>query len=82
MVREVIRVYRNNPTYLSSRYYKRVLKGEEIFLADNINVISDKKQREEIISSSDPCVIISSSGMLTGGPSVFMLKRLCKIKMH
>jgi len=76
MVREVIRVYRNNPTYLSSRYYKRVLKGEEIFLADNINVVSDKKQREEIISSSDPCVIISSSGMLTGGPSIFYAEKI------
>ena len=76
MVREVIKVYRNNPTYLSSRYYKRVLKGEEIFLADNINVVSDKKQREEIISSSDPCVIISSSGMLTGGPSVFYAEKI------
>ncbi|ADQ05206.1 RNA-metabolising metallo-beta-lactamase [Caldicellulosiruptor owensensis OL] len=76
MVREVIRVYRNNPTYLSSRYYKRVLKGEEIFLADNINVVSDKKQREEIISSSDPCVIISSSGMLTGGPSLFYAEKI------
>ncbi|ACM61025.1 Cft2 family RNA processing exonuclease [Caldicellulosiruptor bescii] len=76
MVREVIRVYRNNPTYLSSRYYKRVLKGEEIFFADNINVVSDKKQREEIISSSDPCVIISSSGMLTGGPSVFYAEKI------
>lgn len=31
MVREVIRVYKNNPTFLSSRYYKKVLKGEEIF---------------------------------------------------
>ena len=76
MVREVIRVYRNNPTYLSSRYYKRVLKGEEIFLVENINVVSDKKQREEIISSSDPCVIISSSGMLTGGPSVFYAEKI------
>jgi len=76
MVREVIKVYRNNPTYLSLRYYKRVLKGEEIFLADNINVVSDKKQREEIISSSDPCVIISSSGMLTGGPSVFYAEKI------
>lgn len=76
MVREVIRVYRNNPTYLSSRYYKRVLKGEEIFLDDNVNVVSDKKQREEIISSSDPCVIISSSGMLTGGPSVFYAEKI------
>ncbi|WP_039766950.1 MBL fold metallo-hydrolase [Caldicellulosiruptor sp. F32] len=76
MVREVIRVYKNNPTFLSSRYYKKVLKGEEIFLSDNIDIITDKKQREEIISSSDPCVIISSSGMLTGGPSVFYAEKL------
>ncbi|WAM32261.1 MBL fold metallo-hydrolase [Caldicellulosiruptor naganoensis] len=76
MVREVIRVYKNNPTFLSSRYYKKVLKGEEIFLSENINVITDKKQREEIMSSSDPCVIISSSGMLTGGPSVFYAEKL------
>ncbi|ABP66628.1 beta-lactamase domain protein [Caldicellulosiruptor saccharolyticus DSM 8903] len=76
MVREVIRVYKNNPTFLSSRYYKKVLKGEEIFLSDNIDIITDKKQREEIMSSSDPCVIISSSGMLTGGPSVFYAEKL------
>lgn len=28
------------------------------------------------MSSSDPCVIISSSGMLTGGPSVFYAEKL------
>lgn len=76
MVREVIRVYKNNPTFLSSRFYKKVLKGEDIFLAENINIVSDKKQREQVINSTQPSVIISSSGMLSGGPSVFYAEKI------
>lgn len=70
MVNDICRVYSLNPNYLNHQLTNRIMKGNEIFYDDNITAITKRQtQREEIMSSSEPCCIISSSGMLTGGPS-------------
>ncbi|MBE6042785.1 MAG: MBL fold metallo-hydrolase [Clostridium thermopalmarium] len=69
MVRNINKVYKQNPLYLKSYLGKKILKGIEPFYDDNIIPIKDKQQREEIIKSKESCIIISSSGMLSGGPS-------------
>ncbi|MEZ0537419.1 MBL fold metallo-hydrolase [Caldicellulosiruptoraceae bacterium PP1] len=76
MVKDVIRIYERNPNYISSRYSKLLLKGEQVFRGDNVLFIENKNQREKLLSTNEPCVIISSSGMLTGGPSVLYAKSI------
>lgn len=77
MVNDICRVYRQNPNYLNHQLTKRVLKGVEIFYDENIVAVTGRQaQREEIVSSKEPCCIISSSGMLTGGPSQWYASRL------
>jgi len=77
MVNDICRIYNQNPNYLRSQLQKKIVKGNEIFYDDNIiRVPKNNTERENIIKSSDPCCIISSSGMLTGGPSQYYAERL------
>lgn len=77
MVNDICRVYKQNPNYLKSQLSKKVLKGIDIFFNDNIIPVTRKQQqREEIVNSKEPCCIIASSGMLTGGPSQWYAEKL------
>lgn len=70
MVKDICRIYKLNPNYLRKMLSKRVFKGTDIFFDDNIIPVTKRQvQRQEIVDSSEPCCIITSSGMLTGGPS-------------
>ncbi|MGI6112891.1 MAG: MBL fold metallo-hydrolase [Mahellales bacterium] len=76
MVREICRMYQLNPNYLRNSLARKVFKGRDIFFDDNIIAIEDREQREEVTEQRDGCCIISSSGMLTGGPSQWYAERL------
>lgn len=77
MVNDICRVFKNNPNYLRDRYAKKIFKGLDIFYNDCvIPVPRNEKARREILSKEEGACIISSSGMLTGGPSAFYAKHL------
>ena len=77
MVNDVCRAFLKNPNYLRTQYGKRILKGRDIFYSDNVvSVNRNKELREKIVTGDDSCVIISSSGMLVGGPSQWYAERL------
>jgi predicted metal-dependent RNase len=77
MVNDICRIFMNNPNYLKTRYGKRILKGFDIFYNDNVIAVKkDQELRNKIVESSDGLVVISSSGMLTGGPSQWYAERL------
>jgi len=78
MVKDICRVYNLNPNYLKSELAKKLFKGTDIFYDDNITAVENPKQRREILESKTPCVIIASSGMLTGGPSQMYAQTLAK----
>lgn len=76
MVRDINRVYKNNPLYLKNSLGKRILKGISPFYDENIIEVKTTDTREDILSQKEPAVIISSSGMLTGGPSAFYAEKI------
>jgi predicted metal-dependent RNase len=77
MVNDICRVYKLNPNYLHHYLAKKLWRGVDIFYDENINAVTGRQaQREEIVSRSEPCCIISSSGMLTGGPSQWYAQKL------
>ncbi|MPQ43382.1 MBL fold metallo-hydrolase [Clostridium tarantellae] len=80
MVRDINRVYKNNPLYLRNSLGKKILKGTEPFYDDNIVEIKRTDNREEILSRNEAAVIISSSGMLTGGPSAFYAEKIAPME--
>ena len=77
MVNDICRVFMKNPNYMRTQYGKRILKGIDIFYNGNVIPVNKSKElREEIVSSTDGLVIISSSGMITGGPSQWYAEKL------
>ena len=52
-------------------------KDQNPFLSDIFKRVGSQKERMQIIEEEGPCVIIATSGMLVGGPSVEYLKHLC-----
>lgn len=49
---------------------------------ENVRRIETIEQRQEIVEDNEPCIIISSSGMLKGGPSVFYARELLACERH
>ena len=76
MIRDINIMYTRNPTYLKNALGKRILKGNEPFYTKEIQAVAPMQKREELLSGSDPAIFLSSSGMLTGGPSVQYAQKL------
>jgi Cft2 family RNA processing exonuclease len=72
MVRAICGVYSQYSDALSRTLRERAQAGRGLFYtADGrIRPVQSPAEREEILRG-DPCVIVSSSGMLSGGPSQF-----------
>jgi len=70
MVRSICGVYSQYPEALSRPLRERAQAGRGLFYtADGrIRPVGSPAERDEILRG-DPCVIVSSSGMLSGGPS-------------
>ena len=62
--------------YLRSSLAKRIWRNIDIFFDEWIQPVTNRTMREAVIEDSDPCCIISSSGMLTGGPSQWYAEKL------
>jgi predicted metal-dependent RNase len=77
MVNDICRVYQLNPNYLHQYQAKKIWRGQGLFYDDNIIAVTGRQaQRETIVAHQDPCCIIASSGMLTGGPSQWYVQKL------
>lgn len=70
MVRATCDAYAGFPRYLQSTLRKRIEKhGDPFFgVLDTVQPVRRPEQRAELLAGP-PCAIVSSSGMLTGGPS-------------
>ena len=76
MVRDINIVYTRNPTFLKNALGKRILRGGEPFYTKEIQPVAPMQNREELLKIKGPAVFVSSSGMLTGGPSMQYAKML------
>ena len=76
MIDEVTAIHLTYPEYLSPSLRKKILYGENPFTADYIVKVEHPSMRDEIINSTEPCIIIATSGMLNGGPSVEYFRKL------
>ncbi len=69
MVRDINIMYTRNPVYLKNALGKRILKGNEPFYTKEILPVEPMQKRDELLKLKGPAIYLSSSGMLTGGPS-------------
>ncbi|MCS7094027.1 MAG: beta-CASP ribonuclease aCPSF1 [Candidatus Aenigmarchaeota archaeon] len=65
------------PEYYGKSMYKQAIEGKDPFLSPIFKRISSPQEREKAWNDR-PCVIISTSGMLNGGPVLEHLKYLAE----
>jgi uncharacterized protein len=77
MVWDVTAIHTAYPEYLKSTVRKSIFhKDANPFLSEIFKRVGSKKERQQVLEETGPCVIIATSGMLIGGPSVEYLRAL------
>lgn len=83
MVWEITAIHTAYPEFMNSHVRKQVFhKDANPFLAPCFKQVGSQKEREQIVEEKGPCIIIATSGMMTGGPSVQYFKALAGDKKH
>ena len=78
LISEATAIHTANPDFLSSDLKEKILhQGKNPFLSDFFETVSAQEERLNIIKGG-PCIIMATSGMLIGGPSVQYLRRLAE----
>jgi KH/beta-lactamase-domain protein len=79
MVWDITAIHTAYPEFLNSTLRQQIFhKDNNPFLRENIKRIGSPKERQALIEDMGPCVILATSGMLVGGPSVEYLKQLAE----
>jgi hypothetical protein len=77
MIGKVMRIYRHNVIYCKDEVQKRILMSEDDpFKSKNFNIVAGKAGRDRAIKSDGSCIIVTTSGMLKGGPVIRYLEKL------
>ncbi|MHA1508342.1 MAG: beta-CASP ribonuclease aCPSF1 [Promethearchaeota archaeon] len=80
LISEATAIHTANPDFLSSDLREKILhQGKNPFMSDFFTTVSGRDERENVIMGG-PCIILATSGMLIGGPSVQYLKALAEDK--
>ena len=75
MIRDVNALHTAYPEFLSNKVQKKVFEEENSpFLQDNIETIGSHNERNEVFEEG-PCIILTTSGSLTGGPVLSYLEK-------
>lgn len=77
MIWEATSIHTSYPEYLKRHIRHRIFNGYNPFLAETFEKVKPK-ERKGIIESKDSCVILATSGMMTGGPSVEYFKNFAE----
>ncbi|MHA1472533.1 MAG: beta-CASP ribonuclease aCPSF1, partial [Promethearchaeota archaeon] len=80
LISEATAIHTANPDFLSLDLREKILhQGKNPFLSDFFTTVSGRDERDNVIMG-EPCIILATSGMLIGGPSVQYLKALAEDK--
>jgi len=83
MVWDITAIHTAYPEYLNRNIRKLIFhKDTNPFLSEIFKRIGSAKERKQVIDSTDPCIILATSGMLVGGPSVEYLKNMGENKKN
>ncbi len=74
MVQEATAIHMAYPENLSRQLKEKIFhEDENPFIGESFRMLPPKVNREEIVEG-DPCIILATSGMLTGGPALEYFK--------
>jgi hypothetical protein len=77
MMWEATAIHTTYPEYLRDELRDRIFHDDENpFLADQFNHIDGGEEERQEVADGGPCIILSTSGMVTGGPIMSWLRHL------
>jgi hypothetical protein len=76
MISEASAIHMSYAHYLGSEVRKSVSQGINPFQSEYFTVISGYGKRDDVLSDENPAIVMATSGMLEGGPSVEYFKEL------
>jgi uncharacterized protein len=77
MVWDVTAIHTAYPDFFNSKIKKEIFyEGKNPFLSEIFTRVAGYKEMQKVIESEEPCIIITTSGMLTGGAAVEYFKHL------
>jgi len=83
MLWDIMAIHTAYPEFLNAQLRQRIFhKEDNPFIKDNITRVVSTKERKKIVEEEGSCLIIATSGMLVGGPSVFYLQELATDKRN
>ena len=83
MLWDITAIHTAYPEFLNRNLRQQIFhKENNPFLSPIFKRVGSHKERQQVISEEGPSLILATSGMLTGGPSVEYLKKLAESKKH
>lgn len=76
MISEASAIHMSYAHYLGSDVRRSVSQGINPFQSEYFTVVSGYGKRDEILNDENPAIVMATSGMLEGGPSVEYFKEL------
>ncbi len=79
MLWDALAIHTAYPEYLSRELQKMIFyQGFNPFTQDIFRRVGSYNERKDVIETREPCVVLATSGMLTGGPAIEYLKHLAE----
>lgn len=77
MIWDATGIFTAYPEYMSRNVQKKIFSGQDPFKSEIFKRVVSHSEREKVLDQK-PCVIISTSGMLVGGPAISYLQALAE----
>ncbi|WP_241716576.1 MBL fold metallo-hydrolase, partial [Sulfoacidibacillus ferrooxidans] len=71
LVRSICPIYESYPHLLQGPAKRLIHTKGRLFSPEDIFFVKTAEQRQSVVQQGKPCCVISSSGMLSGGPAIF-----------
>jgi hypothetical protein len=76
MINKTMRIHRHNVIFCRKELQMKILMSDyDPFRSPNFTPIESRAQREQITREDKSCIVVTTSGMVTGGPVLHYLKR-------
>jgi len=83
LIWDVTAIHTAYPEFLNNTIRKLIFhKDQNPFLSEIFKRVGSQEERMQLIEETGPCVILATSGMLQGGPSVEYLRHLADNKKN
>ena len=83
LIWDVTAIHTAYPEFLNNSIRKLIFhKDQNPFLSDIFKRVGSQEERRQLIEETGPCIILATSGMLQGGPSVQYLRHLADNKKN